>query len=220
MSVVKMNVPQRKFLGMCNNISDYADAAAGGDEVFGFIGGQFSLIDALSACVKIVDKPLLTLSTWTAAKSDMDHVFQFLDSGVISGCRWVVDRSFPNRQPDLCERLRGRFGDDTIRVMRVHCKFALLGDENGGLVIQTSANLNRNMRIENLSISPCPVFYRAYYDLVKQMFGLQMPAEGFEDSSSATRAHKQLAFGGETWVDQKLRRKKAAFERKLKKLGG
>jgi hypothetical protein len=123
----------------------------------------------------------------------MAHVEEFIASGLIGSARWIVDRSFQNRQPELCNTLRARFGDDAIRVQRVHCKFALIEDVAGGVTIQTSANLNRNMRIENVSVSSCPVFYEAYSGLVADIFETQMPSVGFEASAAVTESFRQVA---------------------------
>lgn len=218
MTAIKMTVPPRQFLGFCETPESYARAAAEGHEIFGFTGGEFSLIDIISACVDAAQKPNLVISTWTAAKAEMDHVFRFLESGKIRHAQWIVDRSFPNRQPELCQALRDIFGDGCIRVQRVHCKFALIGDKDSGLILQTSANLNRNPRIENVSVSPCPVFYFAYQQLVNDTFEIQAPGEGFDDTSSPTRTYKQLTLGSETPIERKIRLKKKRLQKRMERL--
>jgi hypothetical protein len=189
----KMSVAPRRFLGFCERVEDYAAAVTEDCEVFGFTSGEFSLIDAISAIARAMNRPSIVLSTWTAAQAEISHVEEFIASGVISKSRWIVDRSFQNRQPALCDMLRGKFGDEAIRVQRVHCKFALLDDGATRISVQTSANLNRNMRIENLNVSRCPVFFEAYSGLVADIFGTQMPGTGFEASEAVTASFKQVA---------------------------
>lgn len=215
MKAISRPTPQRLSLGIENDIPKYVDAAIAGQDVFGFIGGEFSLIDAIDACVCRLGPCKLTLSTWTAAKADMDHVRGFLARGQITACRWIVDRSFQNRQPELCQLLRDAFGDDAIRVQPVHCKFALLDAGDLRMTMQTSANLNRNRRLENLNLSTCPVFFEAYSDLVRQIFGVQLPGEGFKDPSSANRALKQITMQGKSPMELKLERKLKRFEKRL-----
>jgi hypothetical protein len=185
-TAIKMSVPERKFLGFCERLTDYASAVDDGIEVIGFTSGTFSLIDVIDVVARRLNRPSVVLSTWTAAAAEMTHVDEFLETGVIADARWIVDRSFQNRQPALCGSLRARFGDEAIRVQRVHCKFALLEDAERGIVIQTSANLNKNARIENVSVSPCPVFFKAYSGLVADIFGTQMPGVGFERDGAVT----------------------------------
>lgn len=190
---VKLSPGRREFLGFCERVEDYAVAVDGETEVFGFTSGDFSIIDVVRAVVQRMSAPRLVLSTWTAAGADMQHVFDWLNSGGVSGARWIVDRSFQNRQPELCQALRDKFGDDAIRVQRVHCKFVMVADEEKRVLIQTSANLNRNMRIENVAVSPCPVLFDAYSGLVADIFGTQLPGDGFEASANVTASFKAVA---------------------------
>jgi len=191
-TAIKISVPPRKFLGFCERVDDYAVALDDGVEVIGFTSGSFSLIDIIDVLARRLNRPSVVLSTWTAAAAEMTHVHEFLETGVVAQARWIVDRSFQNRQPALCDSLRLRFGDDAIRVQRVHCKFALLDDGERRVVVQTSANLNKNARIENVNVSPCPVFFEAYSGLVADIFATQMPSAGFERDASVTSSFKQV----------------------------
>jgi hypothetical protein len=189
----KLTVPPRRFLGFCERVEDYAAAVTEDCEVFGFTSGEFSLIDATSAIARAMNRPSIVLSTWTAAQAEITHVEDFLAAGELGNARWIVDRSFQNRQPKLCKLLRDKFGDDAIRVQHVHCKFALLDDGEARISVQTSANLNRNMRIENLNVSRCPVFFEAYSKLVDDIFATQMPTAGFETHGAVHTSFKQVA---------------------------
>lgn len=44
-----------------------------------------------------------------------------------------------------------RFGD-CIRTTRIHAKFVVIRNEQWNIVIRTSANLNKNVRLENFEI--------------------------------------------------------------------
>lgn len=192
----EMTRPARTFLGFCETVQDYARAVDGDTEVIGFTSGDFSIVEVIDACVERMDAPRLVLSTWTAAGDDMRHVHEWFQSGRVSGARWIVDRSFQNRQRELCDLLRARFGDDAIRVQRVHCKFVLLEDDTRKVVIQTSANLNRNVRIENVAVSGCPVLFDAYAGLVQEVFQTQMPGAGFKTDRAVTASFKAVAQKG------------------------
>jgi hypothetical protein len=189
----EMTVPPRRFLGFCERVEDYAKGCEPGVEVVGFTSGEFSIIDVISAVVRRRPGARLVLSTWTAAGAEMQHVEDFVSAGLVSAARWIVDRSFKNRQPALCESLRRRFGDEAVRVQRVHCKFALVEGDGGGVTIQTSANLNRNARIENVSVSSCPVLFSAYSQLVADIFETQMPGAGFESAAAVSSAFRDVA---------------------------
>lgn len=189
----ELSIPPRQFLGFCEEPEDYARAVDSGTEVLGFTSGQFSIVEVLDAIVSRMDAPRLVLSTWTAAGDDMAHVYDWFQSGRVSNARWIVDRSFQNRQKALADLLRARFGDDAIRVMRTHCKFMLLEDATHKVLVQTSANLNKNHRIENVGVSSCPVLFDAYAGLVADIFATQMPGDGFASDRHVTASFKAVA---------------------------
>ena len=127
-----------------------------GCELYGLTKGQFSLVDIIVACLAQTGSADLTLSTWTAAGSDIDFAMKLLADGRIRSMRFIVDYSFQSRQPAYCAALRERFGDDAIRVTKNHCKFVLILNDVWNLAIRTSMNLNENRRLENFEISDDP----------------------------------------------------------------
>lgn len=166
-----------------------------GREVFGFNQGTFSLIDLIEAAVSYTGPAHCTLATWTAAKAEMGHLHDWLAGNKLLSCRWLVDRSFLNRQPDLCEHLRNVFGDDCIRVARCHAKFVLLSNDDWALTLITSMNLNKNARIENYVLSSCPDMHREFSALVTRISDIQQPTDGFEGYREITSTMNTLAGG-------------------------
>jgi hypothetical protein len=141
-----------------------------GCEIFGFTKGQFSLIDIITACLSQTGPAHVDISTWTAANADIRHAQQFVESGKILSTRWVVDRSFPSRQPEYFADLVRRFGADSIRITKTHAKFCTISNENWSIVIRTSMNLNRNPRFENFEISDDPDFQAYFKMIVDEIF--------------------------------------------------
>lgn len=141
-----------------------------GREVFGFTKGQFSIIDVIAALTDICGPVDATIATWTAAMADMSHIETWLAHHTLTSVRWIVDHSFMVRQPDLCDHLRATFGDACIRACESHAKFVLLANTSWRIVVQTSMNLNHNKRIENFWVADDPELFRAYADLVDQVF--------------------------------------------------
>jgi len=136
-----------------------ADAAAAvgpitpGCEIYGLTKGQFSLVELIGHVLDTTGPADVTVSTWTAAGADLAHIRTLLDNGNIKSARWLVDYSFPNRQPGYCKILRDRFGDDSIRATANHAKFVLVRNEKWDVVVRTSMNLNLNRRLESWEIS-------------------------------------------------------------------
>ncbi len=124
-----------------------------GHDVFAFSKGQFSLSDVIAWALEHTGPAEVIVSTWTAAKADIENAYKLLDNGNIRNMRWLVDFSFPRRQPAYCEALRNRFGDGAIRLSKNHAKFVLVENDAFSVIIRTSMNMNENPRFEYLEVS-------------------------------------------------------------------
>lgn len=124
-----------------------------GMELFGFSKGQFSLVQLVLACLAQTGPADVTVSTWTAARKEIETADRLTKAKAIRSLRWLVDLSFPRRQPQFAQQLREAFGDGCIRVTRNHAKFVLLRNEQWNLVVRTSMNLNSNPRFESWELS-------------------------------------------------------------------
>jgi hypothetical protein len=127
-----------------------------GCEVLVLTYGQFSLIDGIVALLKQAGPADVILSTWTAGDTDLTTAASLLESSAITSLRMIVDRSFLTRQPGYCAKMRQLFGDECIRTMRSHAKFAVIRNERWTLAVRTSMNLNTNPRLEQMEISDDP----------------------------------------------------------------
>ena len=127
-----------------------------GIEVFVLTHGQFSLMDALVYLSEQIGPCDLSVATWTAGNEDLQHLASLLGTGQFRSVRFLVDRSFINRQPAYCAKLRQLFGDDVIRTTRLHAKCATLRNDSFNLAVRTSMNLNHNPRLEDIEISDDP----------------------------------------------------------------
>ncbi len=124
-----------------------------GMDVFTFSKGQYSLSDAVAWLLEQTGPADVTLSTWTAAHAEIESAWRLMNNGAIRSLRWLVDFSFPRRQPGYCDALRERFGDGVIRLSKNHAKFVLIRNEKWNVVLRTSMNLNENPRFEYLEVS-------------------------------------------------------------------
>lgn len=126
---------------------------AKGCDVFGLTKGDFSMIDILRHVAREIGPCRVDVGTWTAAAAEITQAFDMLKDGNILAARFLVDRSFPQRQPKYYAALQARFGVDCIRMARFHAKFILLENDNFSVAVRTSMNLNLNERIEFYELS-------------------------------------------------------------------
>jgi len=189
----------------CGDAHDAIGDIEPGCEIFGFTKGQFSLMDLLIDLVAQVGQsgPMrIDLSTWTAASADLEAAYRFVERGEIERIRFVVDRSFPTRQPEYCETMRQKFGDDAIRVTRTHAKFACIYNETWDLAVRTSMNLNRNPRFEDFEISDDPALSGYLRTVVDEIFDRQEVGAAFEGTTTTEDgSFKQMEFIGEVTGD-------------------
>lgn len=161
-----------------------------GCDIFGLTKGDFSMVDILRHIAKEIGPCRVDIGTWTAARSDIKQAENMIHDKNITEMRWLVDRSFPQRQGKYFASLLEKFGRDSVRLARFHAKFILLENEGFSVAVRTSMNLNENKRIEFYEISEGSPISGYLRDVVDYHFALPS-----EDSFSA---FKDFKLGGES----------------------
>tara|TARA_B100000700_G_scaffold315264_1_gene403065 strand:- start:885 stop:1580 length:696 start_codon:yes stop_codon:yes gene_type:complete len=133
--------------------SDVIGELGPGVEVFGVNKGQFSLIDILEHCLSFSGPSKVVIATWTAAQADLAFAYEFLADERITDLRFVLDFSFPSRQPEYFAALVERFGASAVRLTKTHAKLATVEGADLKFCIRSSMNLNENRRLEFFEIS-------------------------------------------------------------------
>ena len=177
------------------NAADAVGPITPGIEIYGLTKGQFSLVELIEHVLATTGPAHLTVSTWTAAGADLAHTRRLLDSGNVIDARWLVDYSFPSRQPAYCAQLRDRFGDDAIRATANHAKFVLIRNDAWNVVVRTSMNLNLNRRLESWEISDDPELADWLQAIVDDAFndGAATIADAADSPSRARSTSETLA---------------------------
>jgi hypothetical protein len=147
-------------------------------ELVGFTKGQFSLLDMILACLEITGPAAVTISTWTAARHEIQTLAEARASGKIHRIRFFLDFTLARRDPEAAHAIRQKFGQDTVRIAQNHSKFALFENDSWNLVLRTSMNLNMNPRFEDFTLAhdpPLMEFLNAILDEIwsKQPTSLQ-----------------------------------------------
>lgn len=156
-----------------------------GCDIFGLTKGDFSMIDILRHVAKEIGPCRIDVGTWTAAAAEIKQAFDMLHDGNILAMRFLVDRSFPQRQPKYYHALRERFGDNCIRMARFHAKFILLQNDKFSVAVRTSMNLNLNERIEFFELSEGSPISGYLEQVMDHHFGLPL-----EDSYDGFKSFK------------------------------
>jgi len=143
-------------------------------EIYALCKGDFSLIDIIDHCLQATGPADVTVSTWTAAGADLEFALGFVVDRRVRSARWLVDFSFPQRQPAYFALLVDRFGAESIRATANHAKFVLIRNESWDLVVRTSMNLNLNRRLESVEICNDREMAAYLSEVVDEMFALDV----------------------------------------------
>lgn len=129
-------------------------------------------VDALSylrhALAGVTHFDHVLLSTWCIAKADLQELEAWLDSGRIDFFELYAGEIFPSQYGDEYEtalRLCRTYGARIV-IAKNHSKVTLAANEadNYRLVIESSANVNTNPRIEQSAVHCSDELYRFYAD--------------------------------------------------------
>ncbi|MBR1578898.1 MAG: hypothetical protein IJ668_00140 [Selenomonadaceae bacterium] len=132
-------------------------------------------VDALTYLRVIAKQQRLeyvALSTWVMAQTDIREIFDWVDMGVIGRVDMYLGEIFPTSYEyeyaillDECTRHGSR-----LVVFRNHSKLMVIFGERFDVLIESSANINTNPRMENTVITTDPdlaLWYKQQLDTIK-----------------------------------------------------
>lgn len=132
-------------------------------------------IDSLSYLIHAISGygyfDLVALSTWCMAKNDVDQIAEWLDSGRIESIEVYAGEIFPSQYPAEYERLVevAALYSGRLTIARNHSKIILANqaETNTWLVMESSANINTNPRIEQTCIHNSADLFDFYLDFFR-----------------------------------------------------
>ena len=162
------------------NLSTAAEAigdVAQNMQVFAFSKGQYGLLDCIRHIAGFDNDWQLTVSAWQATG---DALAKLAALPGIKSARFLIDSSFPNRQPSYAWQMLQRFGDDALLVTKSHAKFALMRSDRFAIVIRTSMNLNEEGRLEMIEVDDDADMFAIFNRSVvgQRAGGMIKPAQG------------------------------------------
>lgn len=158
--------------------------------------GDVDSLTYLRHIVKAQELDGVYVSTWCMALTDIEEITAWLESGRVGLVHWFVGEIFPAQYGAEYEAVAdavARFGGRLV-VARNHSKVTLAWCERAAYfaVVESSANVNTNPRIEQTSITrneDLLLFYRDFFD------GLQSIDRGSRDASRVRPPKGGLASG-------------------------
>lgn len=114
------------------------------------------------------------MSTWCIAKNDLTEISEWLDAGRIEQFDLYAGEIFPGSYPDEYEQMRKMCDNYGCRLViaRNHSKVTLCAVDDYRIVIESSANVNTNPRIEQSALhhnADLHAFYLEFFNGVKSI---------------------------------------------------
>ena len=136
-----------------------------GMSLFAITRGQFSMIDAVLACLDQSGPASVSLWTWTVAEYEIQCLTSMMRDKRITSGRLVIDHGARNKNAAIIAEWQKSFGLESVRYVINHSKMATIENDRFKIHLRGSMNLNFNPRFEQLDISEGgPEF-----DLVKEL---------------------------------------------------
>lgn len=124
-----------------------------GASLFAITRGQFSMIDAVLACLNQTGPAAVSLWTWTVAEYEVECLEALQNSGRITGGRLVIDYGARNKNAGIIANWKRSYGADSVRYVVNHAKIATIQTDRYKLLLRGSMNLNMNPRFEQLDLT-------------------------------------------------------------------
>lgn len=167
-------------------------ALSPGCDVFALSKGAVSFGDVVAFMLETAGPANVVLSTWTIGAAEIGAVRRLVDSGRIRSLRLLVDPSFVRRHRAYAALLRATFGAESIRLVKLHAKLAVVQNASWALVLRSSANMNANHRVEFFELSDDPALAAGIVNTLGSWFDWAPPSQW----DGGARAHAD-AF--DTW---------------------
>lgn len=149
--------------------------------------GAVSLAECVGYVLETTGAADLVLATWTIGAREITTFRDLVAGGSVRSLRLLVDASFPARNAAYAAQLRASFGADCIRLAICHAKVATVVNDRWAVVVLSSANLNRNSRLEFFQIEDNRLLATAINGTLGEWFA--EPAADQWDASMS--AHKR-----------------------------
>lgn len=124
-----------------------------GMSVFAVTRGQISMIDVVTYLVEQAGACEVSVWTWCIAEYEIEAFERLLATRAIVRGTLIVDRSAEQRNVELLDRWRAKFGADAVKVCQNHAKLATVSSDRFRFLARGSMNLNYNPRFEQFDVS-------------------------------------------------------------------
>lgn len=122
--------------------------------LFAITRGQFSMIDAVLACLDQTKTPAtISVWTWTIAEYEIECMQRLMADKRLKSGRLIIDSGARKKNIELINQWRASFGSNSVKYVVNHAKIATIETDEYKLLLRGSMNLNFNARFEQFDIT-------------------------------------------------------------------
>lgn len=177
MSVLELPLPDAMRFIKNSTPRDIFPGFGKGYSTFGMNNGSFSFADVIEYILNHTGPAHALLSSWVASRAAGEKVIDLMNNRRLLSAKFLVDKMVMETRGNFYELIVRRFGVDAIRTSLVHAKFCVLRNNDWSVVIETSANLNRNRRLESFRITENERFCLFFEEIFDNFFNVISPKE-------------------------------------------
>jgi hypothetical protein len=124
-----------------------------GVAVFAVTRGQFSMIDAIIACLDQVGPANVSVWTWTVAEYEVECLDRLRNDGRVLAGKMIIDHGARVKNAAVIRQWKSAFGTDSVRYVLNHSKIATVDGGGFRILLRGSMNLNHNPRFEQFDLT-------------------------------------------------------------------
>lgn len=136
---------------------------------FAFNDGSFSFVDVIEYVLQKTGRATLDISSWVASSQSTKRIEDMLEDNSINRMRFLVGDGFVVHRSKLYSHIVNTYGN-VIKVTKNHAKFCIVNNDQWDFVIETSANLNKNIRLESFRITEHKGYRKFFTDVFDRFF--------------------------------------------------
>jgi len=163
--------------------SDCIGIIESGDALFAVTRGQFSMIDAMLACLDQVGPSDISIWTWICSDYEIEYLDRLMNDDRVRNALLVIDHGARYKNVKLIRQWKSTFGTNSVRYVVNHAKIVTIQNDRFRLLLRGSMNLNLNQRFEQFDLTEGG----EDFDLVKQIEA-EIPI--LPDNATLKEAHK------------------------------
>lgn len=127
-----------------------------GSAVFAVTRGQFSMIDAILACLDQAGPARVSLWTWTIAEYEVECMDRLCVDKRVTSAALMIDNGTRNRETHtagVIRRWKQVFGESSVKRILNHAKIATIESAKFRILLRGSMNLNFNPQFEQFDLT-------------------------------------------------------------------